>query len=104
MCHDHRPDPRPAARTLYYAPRPRSSAHCISRETVEVTVPGHEARNSILDRGRGRKADGAPEIVDVGARFRNVAGLHVEELLDGLSAKLAFEQIDHLCDLDRSIV
>src|SRR6266700_6210856 len=69
-----------------------------------VPVPCHESPDPLLDRRIRTEPELALEIRDVGAGFRNIAGLHRHELaLRGASRRL-LDQAQDLADIDRAAV
>src|SRR6266700_1208304 len=69
-----------------------------------AAIPCHEAADPLRDRRVRTEAELALHIRDVGAGFRDIAGLHRHELGDRGASRRLFDQPQHLVDLDRAAV
>src|SRR6202521_219282 len=98
--------------SIGYNPKLRSGRrHCDTEFTASAQfaclvtpIPCHEAANPLLDRRVRAHAELALEIRDVGAGFRDIAGLHRHELGDRGASRCLLDQAQDFADLDRAAV
>jgi len=69
-----------------------------------LLVPGNEARDPLGDRRRRLETDIAHEVVNIGEGGRNVAGLHRQQLTNGLFSDRLFQNFHNLTNIDRTFV
>src|ERR1700687_4409895 len=67
-------------------------------------IPCHEAANPLLDRRVRAQAELALEIRDVGAGFRDIAGVDRPEVRDRGAPRCLPDQAQDFADLDRAAV
>src|SRR5687767_9471858 len=72
--------------------------------SVVAPVPLYKASDSFIDRRRGPETDGPCEIGDICIRGHNIARLELAKVLDRFSAKMALQEVNQLCQLDRVVV
>src|SRR5713226_3366866 len=66
-----------------------------------AAVPCHEAADPLLDRRVRTEAELALELRDVGAGFRDIAGLHRHELALSGASRRHLDQAQDFADVDR---
>ena len=75
---------------------PRPNVPLGVSHAVIIAVPGDEARDAFVDCRTWLESQVAPGGLDLGEGFLDVAGLHVPEFLDRLSAAGLLDQLDKM--------